>query len=64
METRKYPITVMGETYHWTLRELKWYLTREAYDMYFKVHFQRGQIQFGVGSLCTLAFMEEFEQSN
>lgn len=56
---RKYPINILGDVYELTLAELRWILTREAYDLYFQVHYQKGTITFGEGALCSDSFLED-----
>jgi hypothetical protein len=55
---RKYSISIVGQVFSFTLFELKWILTREAYDLYFHTYRQGGKITFGEGSLCTIEFLE------
>lgn len=59
MKNNVFHITILGEPFTLTMQELRWILTREAFDMYFKVRFQKGNINFGRGSLCTAEFLEE-----
>lgn len=56
---RTYKIVLLGETCWFTLFELKWILTREAYDLYFRTLRQGGLVSFGTGAMCTDEFFQQ-----
>jgi hypothetical protein len=57
---RTYTITIFGEVQELTMMELRTFLTREAYDLYFEVKYQGGTVTFDRGALCSAELMEEY----